>query len=214
MATLARQLKAISACEEAVLWAKDYKTLGSAWKACERGDWMLWLCGKMSGGKGWPTRQQIVLVACDCAELVLPIYEKKYPNDKRVRDCIEMTRKWANGKATIEEVRQARRRSAYASADAADAAYAYAAADAADAAYAAADAAYAAYASYASAAAAAAYAAYAYAAAYAAYAAYASYASAAAAAAAAYAADGPVRLRTHKKCADFCRKQLTIPKSL
>lgn len=166
MATLARQLKAISACEEAVLWAKDYKTLGSAWKACERGDWMLWLCGKMSGGKGWPTRQQIVLVACDCAELVLPIYEKKYPNDKRVRDCIEMTRKWANGKATIEEVRQARSASAYA-----------------------------AYASYA-------------------YAAYASYASAAAAAAAAYAADGPVRLRTHKKCADFCRKQLTIPKSL
>ena len=126
---LARQLKAIGACKEAVLWAKDYKTLRSAWEACERVDWMLWLCAKMEGKKGWSTRQQIVLVACDCAELVLPIYEKKYPDDKRVRNCIEVTRKWANGKATIEEVRQARR--------AAYAAYAAAAAAAADAAYAA-----------------------------------------------------------------------------
>ena len=122
MTTLARQLKAIGACKEAVLWAKDYKTLRSAWEACERVDWMLWLSAKMEGKKGWSTRQQIVLVACDCAELVLPIYEKKYPDDKRVRNCIEVTRKWANGKATIEEVRQARR--------AADAAYAAAAAGA------------------------------------------------------------------------------------
>ena len=128
-----------------MLWAKDYKTLRSAWEACERVDWMLWLCAKMEGKKGWSTRQQIVLVACDCAELVLPIYEKKYPDDKRVRNCIEVTRKWANGKATIEEVRQARRAAAYAAAYAAYAA-AYAAADDA-AAYAAADAAYAAAAS-------------------------------------------------------------------
>ena len=122
MTTLARQLKAIGACKEAVLWAKDYKTLRSAWEACERVDWMLWLCAKMEGKKGWSTRQQIVLVACDCAELVLPIYEKKYPDDKRVRNCIEVTRKWANGKATIEEVRQARRAAAaaYAAAYAAD----------------------------------------------------------------------------------------------
>ena len=112
MSTLARQLKAIGACKEAVLWAKDYKTLRSAWEACERVDWMLWLCAKMEGKKGWSTRRQIVLVACDCAELVLPIYEKKYPDDKRVRNCIEVTRKWANGKATIEEVRQARRAAA------------------------------------------------------------------------------------------------------
>ena len=190
MSTLARQLKAIGACEKAVVWAKDYKTLHSAWKACERGDWMLWLCGNMEGKKGWPTRRQIVLVACDCAELALPIYEKKYPNDKRVRECIEVTRKWANGEATIKEVRQARS----AAADAAAYAAAYAAADAADAAYAAA---------YAAAAAAYADAAYADAAAYAAdavatYAAYAAYAD-------------DARLRTYKQCADFCRKRLKIP---
>ena len=196
MSTLARQLKAIGACKEAVLWAKDYKTLRSAWEACERVDWMLWLCAKMEGKKGWSTRQQIVLVACDCAELVLPIYEKKYPDDKRVRNCIEVTREWANGKATIEEVRQARR-AAYAAADAA-----YAAAAAA-AAYAAADAAAAAAAYAAAAAADAAYAAADAAAADAAY---------AAADAAAADADAAARLRTYKQCAEFCRKRLAIPK--
>src|SRR5271157_4289852 len=108
MATLAEQLKAMGACEETVLWAKDYKTLRSAWAKCERADWMLWLCNKMEGKKGWPVRQDIVLVACDCAELVVPIYENKYPDDKRVRKCIEVTRKWAKGEARIEEVRQAR----------------------------------------------------------------------------------------------------------
>jgi len=182
---LARQLKVIRACEEAVEWSKDYDSLAGAWQKCERGDWMLWLCGTMEGRQGWPTRQQIVLAACDCAELALPTYEKKYPDDKGVRNCIEVTRRWANGEATIDEVRSARN----AAADYADAAYAYAAADAAYA-----------YATYA---------------AYAAYATYAAYAADAYATYAAYAAaDAAARLRTLKDCADICRKRLTIPDSI
>ena len=105
--SLARKLKALNACSEAVSWAKD-RNWPTAWQECQRGDWMLWLCGTMQGKKGWPERPAIVLVACDCAELVLPIFEKKHPNDKRVRECIEVTRKWAAGEATIEEVRKAR----------------------------------------------------------------------------------------------------------
>jgi len=105
--SLAGKLKALGACSEAVSWAKD-RNWPTAWQECQRGDWMLWLCGTMQGKKGWPERPAIVLVACDCAELVLPIFEKKHPNDKRVRECIEVTRKWAAGEATIEEVRKAR----------------------------------------------------------------------------------------------------------
>ncbi len=127
MTDLKKLLARLSACNKAVTWANG-KMLTEAWQQCERGDWMLWLCAKMEGAKGWPTRQQIIFVACDCAELALPIYEEKYPNDKRVRNCIEVTRKWANGGATIEEVRQAR-----SAADAAYAAAAYAAAADADA---------------------------------------------------------------------------------
>ena len=127
MSTLARKLKAIGACTEAVEWARGHKW-PNAWQKCERGDWMLWLCGAMQGKEGWPPRQQIVLVACDCVELVLPIFEKKYPDDKRVRECLETTRKWANGEATIEDVRKARAAACAAcaaayTADAADAAY-------------------------------------------------------------------------------------------
>ena len=193
MSTLARKLKAIGACKEAVEWAKGHKW-PDAWQKCERGDWMLWLCGAMQGKEGWPPRQQIVLVACDCAELVLPIFEKKYPDDKRVRECLETTRKWANGEATIEDVHKARAATADATADAT--AYAAAAAYAADAA--------------AAAAAAAAYAAYAADAADATAdaTAYAAYATAAAAAYAAACAPQDIQ----NTCAEFCRQRLTVPK--
>ena len=69
----------------------------------------------------------------DCAKRVVPIFEKKYPKDKRVRDCVNVTRRYLQGKATKQEVKTA----AYAAADAAYAT-ADAAAYAADAAYAAA----------------------------------------------------------------------------
>src|SRR5271154_5536938 len=105
--SLKSKLKALGACEEAVEWVGD-RQLSTAWSECERGDWMLWLCARMIGEEGWPTHQEIVRASCDCAELVLPIFEKKYPEDKRVRECIEVTRKWANGEASVEDVGKAR----------------------------------------------------------------------------------------------------------
>jgi hypothetical protein len=100
-------------------------------------------------------RVPLILFAADCAERVLPIFEKRYPNDKRVRECIEGVRAFARGEITRDELIKLRSAAyaAYAAAYAADYAAAYAAAYAA---YAAAAAAYAAYAY-----AAAAYAAYA-----------------------------------------------------
>lgn len=94
-ATLAKLLKKLGACHEAVDWTKG-KTLAEAWQQCDRADWMLWLCGRMAGQEGWPTRPQIVLVACSLAEKVLPLFEKKYPNDSRPRKAIEAARAWAN----------------------------------------------------------------------------------------------------------------------
>src|SRR5271154_6789903 len=127
-ATLARKLKALRACKEAVAWAEG-REWPAAWQECERGDWMLWLCGT----KNWPERKAIVRVACDCAELALPIYENNHPNDSRVRDCIETTRKWTCGKATLEDVRNARNTvyTIYTDGSFASLAAAYAASDAA-----------------------------------------------------------------------------------
>jgi hypothetical protein len=137
----------LNACSEAREWAKG-KSLAVVWKTCKRGDWLLWLCGRMADKPNWPTRKEVVLAACDCAELAL----KHVPaGEDRPRKCIEVVRAWAAGTATIEDVRTARHAAAYAAA-------AYAA-DAAAAAYAAAYAAYAAADAYAAAYAAAAYAA-------------------------------------------------------
>jgi len=44
------------------------------------------------------------LFACDCAEHVLKYYEKEYPNDYRVRGCIDVARRYALGKATKKEL--------------------------------------------------------------------------------------------------------------
>ena len=90
-----------------------------------------------------PERDLIArLFACDCAEHVLPIFENKYPEDKRVCLCIEASRKFAYGQITAQELTAAweaareARFAAVALADAAAAvrAAAWAAARAADAA--------------------------------------------------------------------------------
>ena len=106
-----------------------------------------------------------VSYAVFAAELVLPIYEKKYPEDKRPRQAIEAAKKCiidpspenknaaatAHAYAAVAAYAAAAADAAYAAADAAYAAHVYAAYAAADAATAAADAAYAAYAAYAAA---------------------------------------------------------------
>ena len=110
-----RKLKAIGACKDAVKWAKEQPSFAQAWQTCERGDWMLWLAGKMHDKPEWPTRQQLVLAACDCAELSLKYVPK---GEDRPRVAIETARAWAKGKATIDEVAAAAAAGAAADADA------------------------------------------------------------------------------------------------
>ncbi len=137
-------LSGLGACSEAVDWSKQFGTNHlKAWKACNRGDHLLWYAGKLSGPVGDERRKKLVLAACGCARLALPLFEKRYPDDKRVRDCIETAEKWARNEATLEAFQVARRNcySAYASASAAAAYASAAAAEAAAAAAYAADAA-------------------------------------------------------------------------
>ena len=69
----------------------------------------------------WNERTQRLL-ACDCAEHVLHLYEETYPGDNRVRRCIETARLYAEGKVTQEELRAARDAARDATRDAAGAA--------------------------------------------------------------------------------------------
>ena len=125
-------LEELGACSGAREWQRG-KSLAVAWNTCERGDHLLWFAMRMAGRKGWPTRKQVILAACDCAELALAVAPK---NEKAPANAISTVRRWARGKATLREVRAA--------ADACANAATYAAAT-----YAAANTAYYAYATYA-----------------------------------------------------------------
>ena len=51
-----------------------------------------------------PADREIRLLACDFAEHTLPIFEAEYPNDKRPRQAIEVSRKFAEGEATRKDL--------------------------------------------------------------------------------------------------------------
>ena len=63
------------------------------------------------------------LFACRVAEDVLPIFEREYPDDDRPRAAIETARRYADGKATPEELAAARAAAAAAAWAAGDAAW-------------------------------------------------------------------------------------------
>jgi hypothetical protein len=131
MNNLQTKLKELEACDGpdgAIEWAKDYDTLQDAWDNCQRGDWMIWLIDKM----GWSNDKDLRLMSVAFARQVQHLMK-----DQRSINALDVAERYANGEATVDELREAR-----AAARAADTAWAAAwAADAADAAEAAADAA-------------------------------------------------------------------------
>jgi hypothetical protein len=124
-----RMLSNTGACEDARVWCKEHGgNSAELWHDCERGDWMNWIIVKQAKLFGI-TKPQLVGALADCAALSLKYYEAKYPDDKRVRNCIKTCHAYAKGKATEEELETAANAAdnvAYAAANAADAA-AYAA---------------------------------------------------------------------------------------
>ena len=131
------RLEKFGPCGGAVEWARTQPDPQALWDNCERGDWLLWLMGRLAGGPRSKSRKQLVLAACECARLALP-YVKG--GELRPLRAIETAEAWAKGKAELKDVRAA----AYAAAAAGAAAYtavagaaAYAAAVAGAAAYAA-----------------------------------------------------------------------------
>jgi len=103
MTLFQQELKKLHACSEARKWVGK-RTLMQAWAESQRGDWVLWLVLEMN----WLDDRALRLFACDCAERVLPIYEKEYPDDDRPRKAIAVARLYADGKATQEELDAAR----------------------------------------------------------------------------------------------------------
>jgi hypothetical protein len=128
-------LRALKHCRDGLDFAEKYDTMQDAWDACERGDWMLWLAGRLSGKPGSNGRKKLVLAACECARLSLRYVQAR---ELRPLAAIETAEAWARGgSSSLDEVRRAAAASdAVASASVACAAYAASTASAAYAAYA------------------------------------------------------------------------------
>ena len=110
-------------CSGGLAFAKSLKfDFAKIYDECDRGEWLIWLLRK-SGNLDKPKAVELAIV---CAQHVLEIFEKKYPDDKRPRKAIEALLEW------LKHPTEANRKSAAGAADAAAAA-AYAAAYAADA---------------------------------------------------------------------------------
>lgn len=54
---------------DAWAWASQFEDPQAAWDACDRGDWMAWLLGRLAGPAGDPTRKKLTVCACACAQL-------------------------------------------------------------------------------------------------------------------------------------------------
>jgi hypothetical protein len=63
---LAKKLREMNACSEAVEWVAD-RDLATAWAECERSDWMHWLLCRLE-----PPQNTMILIACDHAERAIP----------------------------------------------------------------------------------------------------------------------------------------------
>jgi hypothetical protein len=99
-----KKLNNMYACIDAVEWANSQPNKQAAWDNCERGDWMLWLLGRLSGKPESTRRKKLVLCVCDCAALALKHSGK---NRKFCEKAINTAKAWARGKATIKEVQAA-----------------------------------------------------------------------------------------------------------
>ena len=78
---------------------KDLKT---AWNECEDGSLMLYVAS------AFVTTKQLVRVATEIANLLIPTYEEQYPGDNCMSNCIDAGRKWVNDEMTYEDVLKTR----------------------------------------------------------------------------------------------------------
>jgi hypothetical protein len=113
MKTALDTIKHLQPCDEPRSWLADQACPARAWEDCERGDWMLWLAGRVGAD-----RRQLVRAAVDCAALVLHLVPD---GEDRPREALEAALAYVDGECSLEDVRAA--------ATAADAAYYTAASD-------------------------------------------------------------------------------------
>ena len=95
----------LNACQEAREWVAQGNggkglSLKQAWQSCHRGDWLLWLAGRVG-----VDRRALGLAACDCAETASPHWTADI--ELACIWAIDAARRWARGETDLEEVEAA-----------------------------------------------------------------------------------------------------------
>jgi hypothetical protein len=126
MKTFNQYLQSVEACKPAVAWAGN-KTVEEVVATCHRGDWLLWLAKKCDIGL-----QPLTLAKGHCANTVRHLMK-----DERSTKAVDVAIAFGEGKATREDLDDAKSAADHAATDADGSDYiaaAFAAANAADAA--------------------------------------------------------------------------------
>ena len=106
MAHWSDSLERHGACAEAVTWARGFDSFDAAWSACERGDWMLWWAGRVSGPPDSPSRRRLVAAAQECARESWP-YVTDGDTVLVISLCDHVVSEYLEGRADLEDVRAA-----------------------------------------------------------------------------------------------------------
>ena len=95
------RIAALGACAEALrgLRAARHPDLATAWAACRRPDWLLWLAGRCAA-YGSTEHRAVVTAAAGCVAGVLDIVPA---GDERPRAAVETAQAWAQGGASIHD---------------------------------------------------------------------------------------------------------------
>jgi hypothetical protein len=95
-------IEKLTPCNDITEWFSKQKSFKQAWLNCERGDWMTWLL-RLSCEQNSTKHKKIILTVCKCVRLSLKLVS---PHEKkRLLSAIILMEKWAQNKATIEEVK-------------------------------------------------------------------------------------------------------------
>jgi hypothetical protein len=92
-------LKQLDACEESILFAKDYENLIDAWNNCQKGDWMLWFATKI-----FIDDKKMLLARALCANTV-----RHFMKYEKMMLALDTAIGYANDKFTFEEFDNARK---------------------------------------------------------------------------------------------------------
>lgn len=104
-----RRLAELGADLDLARWMQVYPDLGTAWTACPRGDWLLWMAAILAPDA--TAQRAVVAAAAACARLALPYATRQMPGPQ---SAIEAAESWAQGLASAAVVDAAAHGAAFA----------------------------------------------------------------------------------------------------